>query len=260
MAQHGADGVEGGSVAQEASGQRVAQEMGPTGRSLHARPFDGAPDHVTQAAGTQRSDGGTRGEKHVVRGHGRTLGLEILKNRVAGVLGQRQTHDTSTLAHDTEPSLSPLKILESEADNFVTPQTEPRQQQHHGSIASRHAAGAIASRNDALHLRVGEIAGQAGQPPRRHSGDRLDEVWRAPSMRYQVAQEATDDGGDATGRCRCVSLDVLEHELSDAHGLEAGGLLAYDPEQRLDYRQRVADRRFRQVSVMPHPRTILGNQ
>ena len=260
MAQHGADRVERRAVAEQPGRERMAQDVGSPGRRLNAGAPDRATDDIAHAARANRVDGRAGGQEDVVRGGGGPLGLEVPEHRIARVLRQRQPCLAPPLADDAEPSPLPLNVAEPERDDVPRAQTEAGEQQQHGAIAPRHGAGAIAGLDDALYIGIREVAGERGQPPRGHRGHGLDEVWRAPTVHDEPPEEASDDRRDAARRRGRMLPDVLEHEPAHARGIEPGGIVAHGPEQGLDHRQRVGNRRDGQAAPVAHPRAVLGHQ
>lgn len=196
----------------------------------------------------------------MVRGGGRTLGLEVAENRIARVLGKRQSRLAPSLADDVEAPLPPVDVAKPEPDNIASAQSETCEQKQHGAIAQRHGAGAIARLEDALHVVIWEVAGELCQPPGGDPGHRLDEVHRAATLRGEVAQEATDTRRHATGRGRRVPLDVLEYEPAHACGSEPRRIVGHGTQQRLDHPKSVGDRRRSQTALVAHPRAVLGRR
>ena len=106
----------------------------------------------------------------MVGGGGGTLGLEVAEHRIARVLRKLQPRLAPALAEDAETSPLPLDVIEPERDDVTRAQTEAGEQQQHGAIAPCYGAGAIAGLEDALHIRIREVAWERGQPPRGQLG------------------------------------------------------------------------------------------
>ena len=168
--------------------------------------------------------GRTETEKDPAMGAGWPPLLEVLHQRITGIVGQREDAFTPGLAGaDQNVASAPIDIFQLESDDLASPEAQPRQQQKHGAVSQPFGCRIGGERQNTLQIFCCQRTRQGGVPPLAHARDGKWQVMRDDSCCREEAQENQHrDTGVPPGRGSPVR----------GAGLDEGGARTTKPRPR----------------------------
>ena len=153
MTQNQSDLVEGNSVPQHFCGRGMAKEVSTFRRRFDPGTSQGSLDHVRHSiAREERLKRSNVSDKDTIRRLHRKPALQIAKDRLAGVLRERQPYFVAPLPDHAQSAALPIDVRQAKLAYVAGAQPEPYEHQDDGAIPQAARSTALTGSNKALHL------------------------------------------------------------------------------------------------------------
>jgi hypothetical protein len=163
MTEDQSDLVEGNSVPQHFCGRGMAKEVSPFRRRFDPGTSQGPLYNLRHTiAREERLERSNVSDKDTIRRLHRKPAPQIAKDRLAGVLGERQPYFVAPLPDHAQSAALPIDVRQAKLAYVAGAEPEPYEQQDDGPIPQAARSTALTGSNKTLHL--------LGRQASRHSG------------------------------------------------------------------------------------------